>query len=57
MMDDEYSYNNFGPLFKSRLDRILKQYTYSKAFYFAQQIVKPVMQVGPTCVFLFINKF
>ncbi|KAL7073516.1 hypothetical protein ACQ4LE_006920 [Meloidogyne hapla] len=48
-MDD--ACNNFGPLFKSRLDLILNQSTYSKAFYCAHQIIKPVLQVGPTCGF------
>uniref|UniRef100_A0A914NCA3 Uncharacterized protein n=1 Tax=Meloidogyne incognita TaxID=6306 RepID=A0A914NCA3_MELIC len=40
--------NNFGPLFKSRLDRVLKQSTNFKAFIYAHHIVKPVLQVGPT---------
>ncbi|CAK5025919.1 unnamed protein product [Meloidogyne enterolobii] len=43
--------NTFGPLFKSRLDRVLKQSTNFKAVCFAHHIVKPVLQVGPTCGF------
>uniref|UniRef100_A0A915LY64 Uncharacterized protein n=1 Tax=Meloidogyne javanica TaxID=6303 RepID=A0A915LY64_MELJA len=37
--------NTFGPLFKSRLDRVLKQSTNFKAFCFAHHIVKPVLQI------------